>query len=122
MIPLTVQMVIMSHLSDIQEAVTLKGQAEVIKDRADFCKYLLMKYPNTSEELIDADKEYKAYQDMKTAPCYRVEHFNSGEHVADINMLQRNKALEEGLITYAGKKRYLVLEENVKEFKKTIGI
>jgi hypothetical protein len=51
-----VKMVIMSHLSDVQEMLgdaansTIKEQNE----RLNFAKYLLLKYPNTDIE-IDAD-------------------------------------------------------------------
>jgi hypothetical protein len=53
----TVKMVIMSHLSDLQES---QGHSGGDNARINFCKYLLMKHPNT-EKKIDADKEFEEF-------------------------------------------------------------
>jgi len=49
-----VSMVIMSHLSDIQEDISN------VRNRVDFIKFMVMKYKNTETE-IDADVEYDLF-------------------------------------------------------------
>ena len=61
-IQLPVKLVIMSHLSDAQEMLTIRGQTPVSKTcrEINFAKFLLLKYSNT-DVLIDADVEYLFY-------------------------------------------------------------
>lgn len=49
-----VSMVIMSHLSDIQE------DNSNMRNRVDFVKFLVMKYKNTETE-INAEEEYELF-------------------------------------------------------------
>lgn len=51
-------MIIMSHLSDVQEVVSNKE----MKDKINFAKFLLLKYPNTSTS-IDPDEEYQKFKE-----------------------------------------------------------
>lgn len=55
-----VRLIIMSHLSDIQE-----GQVKNHSDRINFVKWLLLSYPNTNVE-VDPDQEYTRY--LKRTP------------------------------------------------------
>lgn len=50
-------LVIMSHLSDVQE---MSSNTQV-RDKINFVKFLLMKYPNVSTA-IDADEEYQKFK------------------------------------------------------------
>ena len=61
-IQLPARLVIMSHLSDAQEMLTVRGQTPVSKTwhEINFAKFLLLKYSNT-DVLIDADAEYALY-------------------------------------------------------------
>ena len=49
--------VIMSHLSDIQEMFSSKQ----LNDKINFAKFLLIKYPNVSTS-IDPDEEYQEFK------------------------------------------------------------
>jgi hypothetical protein len=57
------RIVIMSHLSDVQEELGSVGQAIVnmCNNRINFAKYIIIKYPDTNTE-IDPDAEYEIYQ------------------------------------------------------------
>lgn len=57
-----VRTVMMSHLSDAQMELNIKDFKAQSIEKLNFVKHLLMKYPDTSVE-IDADHEYKVYQD-----------------------------------------------------------
>ena len=50
-----VQIVIMSHLSDVQET------GENSRHKLNFVKFLIQRYPNTMDK-IDPDKEYADFQ------------------------------------------------------------
>lgn len=55
-----VRMVIMSYLSDVQESLTSVYFRDTNRTRINFAKWLLLKYPNTDQE-IDPDVEYRLY-------------------------------------------------------------
>lgn len=59
---LSIKMVIMSHLSDIQEDITLDNSAQVfyITTKINFIKFLLLKYPKTDKE-INPDMEWEMF-------------------------------------------------------------
>lgn len=58
----TVKMIIMSHLSDIQVGNRIDEATEnsIQNDKINFCKFLLIWFPNTEVE-IDPDVEYQKY-------------------------------------------------------------
>jgi len=109
----------MSHLSDAQELNGVPSKTAELHTRINFAKFLVTRFPNTNEE-IDADEQYKKFQELFTGKRYTVKQFMTGEVVASINLNQRNEALSLGLITYNGKNVYLVLEENLEEFTSQI--
>lgn len=51
-------MIIMSHLSDIQDVALCDSE---INHKINFAKFLLLKYPNTDTE-VDADEEYSQFK------------------------------------------------------------
>jgi len=53
-------MIIMSHLSDVQESIHYKFYYEEVNAHINFAKWLLLRYPDTSVE-IDADEEYEKF-------------------------------------------------------------
>lgn len=55
-----VSMVMMSHLSDVQELMGLGGNPKLQSNRIDFVKFLMLKYKDTSTE-IDPDAEYALF-------------------------------------------------------------
>ncbi len=69
---LKVKMIIMSHLSDVQElqanthrrleaVFSCEGNInQQINNRINFAKFLLLKYPDTNIE-VDAEEEYKLF-------------------------------------------------------------
>lgn len=61
MFPTKVKMIIISHLSDIEETEGLNlTPKKEIRKRINFIKYLVMKFPNTNE-IIDVDKEFDLF-------------------------------------------------------------
>lgn len=58
---ISVQMVIMSHLSDAQELLAIGVEQKIIQNKINFIKHLLLKYPDTSVELTtkEFDEEWK---------------------------------------------------------------
>lgn len=56
-----VRMIIMSHLSDIQQMMIMRGPLLEANHKVNFLKYLVMKYPNTAVE-IDADAEMVEFE------------------------------------------------------------
>jgi hypothetical protein len=54
-----VKIIMMSHLSDLQEGASLPPV--IYNDKINFVKWLLIKFPNTDEE-IDVEKEYELFQ------------------------------------------------------------
>ena len=60
---LKVKMIIMSQLSDVQETVGDYHPTILSNNRQklNFAKYLLMKYPDTNVE-VDADLEYEEFK------------------------------------------------------------
>jgi len=62
---LKVSMVIMSHLSDMQEMVHINRMGDEINRGINFAKWLLLKYPHTEKE-IDADEEYRIFMKEET--------------------------------------------------------
>lgn len=69
---LKVSMIIMSHLSDVQDTNMFANfKAEKIRtNKINFVKHLIMKYPDTSVE-INADEEYEAF--IKKFPQFKIE-------------------------------------------------
>ena len=57
MITMTVRLIIMSHLSDVQSGLC---DEPPVCTRIDFVKYLLLKYPDTLS-LVDADGEWEIF-------------------------------------------------------------
>lgn len=58
-IPVTVKMVILSHLSDVQDGHHVLSDKEQ-QDMLNFVKYLVMNYPNNKVE-IDENKVYDEF-------------------------------------------------------------
>lgn len=56
-----VRIVMMSHLSDVQDRAILGGNPQIQSEKIDFVRWLLLKFPNTNTK-IDADAEYELYQ------------------------------------------------------------
>jgi glutathione peroxidase-family protein len=52
------QIVIMSHLSDIQEGALTQKE---INHKLNFVKFLIQRYPNTTDKL-DPDKNYEDFK------------------------------------------------------------
>jgi hypothetical protein len=60
-------MVIMSHLSDAQELLSMMDDhkfAQTISDEINFAKYLLLKVNGNLNLIIDAAKMYEEYQKL----------------------------------------------------------
>jgi len=62
-LPATVRMIIMSHLSDIQEEIGTSKPAQgfYMREKLNFVKYLLMRYTDTTTEIY-ADVEWTRFQ------------------------------------------------------------
>lgn len=62
-LPTSARMIIMSHLSDLQEefGTSKPAQAFYFKEKLNFVKYLLMRYTDTSTEIY-ADVEWTRFQ------------------------------------------------------------
>jgi hypothetical protein len=58
--PLPVKMIMMSHLSDIQDMGGAMPHAEV-RDRLNFVKYLILNFPDNNVEIV-AEDEYEKYE------------------------------------------------------------
>lgn len=59
MLPIKVRLVVMSHLSDIQEMVNMRDTQE-IRERINFVKYLILKHSNLNDEIIP-DEEWQKF-------------------------------------------------------------
>ena len=57
---LKVSMIILSHLSDVQEMIQGNGNPDYTNLRINFVKYLVLNYKNTDTE-IDPDVVYKEF-------------------------------------------------------------
>lgn len=66
-LPLKVKMVMMSHLSDVQDTYGMMDANEA-RSKINFVKYLMMKYPNTDTE-INADDEWALF--LKKYPRFK---------------------------------------------------
>jgi len=67
-----VQLVIMSHLSDVQDTAMFENykSQKIRTNKINFVKHLLMKFPNTFDK-IDADLEYELF--IKKFPQFKLE-------------------------------------------------
>lgn len=68
-IKISVQMAIMSHLSDAQELLSMALNLEQATDEANkqinFAKHLLLKYPDTSVELSNEELDREWHEVIK---------------------------------------------------------
>ena len=68
-IKISVQMAIMSHLSDAQEllsmALNLERAADEVNKQINFAKHLLLKYPDTSVELSNEELNEEWHEVIK---------------------------------------------------------
>lgn len=58
--PLPVKLIMMSHLSDIQDVGDMLSREEV-RDKLNFVKYLILNFPDTNVEIV-AEDEYEKYE------------------------------------------------------------
>jgi len=59
------RLVIMSYLSDVQDSLTSVYYQDTNRNRLNFAKWLLLKYPDTSVE-IDADTEFSLFMRIRS--------------------------------------------------------
>lgn len=65
---LKASLVVMSHLSDVQEALNFLGPKDsknMIRDEINFCKYIILKCKGDLNQDIDPDQMYEDYSFKK---------------------------------------------------------